>query len=59
MNGVLGQYLLEMSAPEDADPIGALSADGTQACWTNHSHAGLAVTPTKTLRVSSSMKNGD
>src|ERR1035437_10178150 len=25
---VLGQYLLEMSTPEDEEPIGALSADG-------------------------------
>jgi hypothetical protein len=28
VRGVLGQYLLEMSSPEDKDPIGALSANG-------------------------------
>ncbi len=29
VSDVLEQYLLEMLAPEDEDPIGALSADGT------------------------------
>jgi hypothetical protein len=28
VSGVLDQHLLEMSAPEDEEPIGALSADG-------------------------------
>jgi hypothetical protein len=28
VSNVLGKYLFEMSAPEDEDPIGALSADG-------------------------------